>query len=117
MKRFTRRNEGFACEECGRDVAPGSHGVNRNHCPFCLCSKHCDQRPGDRMAECGGLMKAIEAYYKGGQVVLVHECQRCGTRKNNHAAQFPCDPADDWDLILKLMERAAWKMAQRGPVG
>ena len=56
MKRFNRRIEDFTCEHCGTEV----HGNGyTNHCPNCLWSKHVDINPGDRAADCGGLMEPI----------------------------------------------------------
>ncbi|WDF05905.1 RNHCP domain-containing protein [Shouchella hunanensis] len=34
-----------------------ANGSYRNHCPFCLYSKHQDIIPGDRASTCGGLME------------------------------------------------------------
>ncbi|WP_419962425.1 RNHCP domain-containing protein [Psychrobacillus sp. BM2] len=31
----------------------------RNHCPFCLFSKHLDNYPGDRSSECQDLMRIV----------------------------------------------------------
>ena len=52
--------ESFTCKSCGREVVPTGAGSNhRNHCPNCLCSQHLDIEPGDRAADCGGLMEPI----------------------------------------------------------
>ena len=55
--------KGFRCEHCGAYVytLPMIAGVNnRNHCPFCLWSRHVDYlKPGDRMSAC----KADDAAY------------------------------------------------------
>ena len=47
----TGRGVSFRCHHCRADVpedAPGTR--NRNHCPFCLWSRHVDIEPGDRAA-------------------------------------------------------------------
>ena len=59
-----RENTAFTCEHCGREVVPLTSGSYRNHCPFCLYSKHVDALPGDRMSECGGLMEPVGLTYK-----------------------------------------------------
>ena len=47
----------FTCKVCGRPVSPDTAGsAHRNHCPNCLTSLHVDEEPGDRAADCGGLM-------------------------------------------------------------
>ena len=40
-------NEDFICENCGKDVEKSSYTA-RDHCPYCLYSKHVDINPGDR---------------------------------------------------------------------
>ena len=51
--RFTRVVEDFTCGQCGAAVTGDGY---TNHCPLCLWSRHVDINPGDRAAECGGLM-------------------------------------------------------------
>ena len=54
-------NEVFTCRNCGRVVIPeGAGSAHRNHCPNCLCSLHVDEEPGDRAADCGGLMEPVQ---------------------------------------------------------
>ena len=51
-------NDTFICKVCGRTVAPNGAGSDhRNHCPYCLSSQHLDIEPGDREADCGGIME------------------------------------------------------------
>jgi hypothetical protein len=107
MKQFTKRNEAFTCAHCGKAVPAGTHGVMRNHCPYCLASLHTDKNPGDRQSTCGGTMKAIQAYYLSGRITLVHRCTRCGLERKNRIAELPCDPPDDLDVIMQLMEQVA----------
>lgn len=88
-------NCGFRCENCGADVKPLSNGSYRNHCPYCLYSKHVDRVPGDRRHDCHGLMKPVDLIYnskKGYQ--LVHECLRCGERRVNKVAVDTVQPDD-----------------------
>jgi hypothetical protein len=68
-------NAAFVCERCGIFVHPLTTGSYRNHCPSCLTSKHVDERPGDRRARCGGLMKAVGIDHRSGKgLMLVHRC-------------------------------------------
>lgn len=80
-------NTGFHCENCHAYVEPLTNGSFRNHCPICLFSKHLDNKPGDRLSNCKGLMKPIRLDYsskKGYQVV--HECIACGKIQRNKVA-------------------------------
>lgn len=97
--KFTRKIEDFVCENCGREVRGNGY---TNHCPYCLYSKHVDVNPGDRAADCGGLMKPVSATIKGHETILVHECVRCGHRKVNKTS-----PEDDFDQILAVMKSSA----------
>ena len=55
-------NETFVCKVCGKTVVPtGAGSDHRNHCPYCLSSQHLDNEPGDRAADCGGVMKPISS--------------------------------------------------------
>jgi hypothetical protein len=76
---FIARQEPFTCEHCDRSVEPLSRGSYRNHCPFCLWSKHVDDiGPGDRASTCGGLMEPVALDYKSGsQSRITHRCQIC----------------------------------------
>jgi hypothetical protein len=79
----------FQCRHCRRMVTtdPLFSGVqNRNHCPYCLWSRHLDLRKaGDRLAACKGLMEPIALTLKkvckkyqsepSGELMLVHHCQ------------------------------------------
>ena len=92
--------ETFVCKVCGRDVIPDGAGSNhRNHCPFCLSSKHLDIEPGDRAADCGGAMDPIAVWVrKNGEWAIVHRCRICGALSSNRIA------ADD--NPMKLMSIA-----------
>lgn len=82
------REESFTCQVCGRLVTPEGAGTeHRNHCPYCLSSKHLDIEPGDRAAECGGTMEPIAVWVrKGGEWALVHRCRVCGALSSNRIA-------------------------------
>ena len=53
-------NDTFVCRVCGKTVImAGAGSEHRNHCPYCLHSRHLDIEPGDRAADCGGVMEPI----------------------------------------------------------
>jgi len=81
-------NESFVCKVCGRLVTPGGAGSqHRNHCPTCLHSQHLDLEPGDRAADCGGVMEPIAVWVrKNGEWALVHRCKICGALSSNRVA-------------------------------
>ena len=92
--------ESFTCRVCGRLVTPGGAGTDhRNHCPNCLASVHLDIEPGDREADCGGVMEAVGVWVrKGGEWAVIHRCRVCGMLSSNRIA------ADD--NPMKLMSIA-----------
>lgn len=96
-----RQTEGdFRCRQCKRLVgAPPSGGRHRNHCPFCLYSRHVDGRtPGDRASDCGSAMAPVGmATRRNGEYVLVHRCLGCAIERVCRIA------ADDaFELVLAL---------------
>lgn len=82
-KRFTKIDEGFVCENCGTQVPQSIDGGCRNHCNKCLFSKHMDINPGDRLADCGGLMEPIGIEKKHGKYRILHKCMKCGFERWN----------------------------------
>ncbi len=95
------KNTGFQCEHCRAEVLALTNGSYRNHCPFCLYSKHLDNKPGDRSSTCQGLMKPVDIIYhskKGYQIV--HECISCHKQQRNIVAVDTEQP----DNILQLFE-------------
>ena len=97
MKTFTEIDEEFICENCGKKVEKLGYSC-RNHCNYCLYSKHVDKNPGDRQEECQGMLEpiGIEINNKKGYVI-VYKCKKCGAIRKNKAAKD-----DNFDLILKL---------------
>ena len=92
--------DSFTCKVCGRLVTSGGAGTDhRNHCPYCLSSQHLDIEPGDREADCGGVMEPIAVWVrKNGEWAIIHRCRICGALSSNRIA------ADD--NPLKLMSLA-----------
>ena len=97
-----QENAGFVCENCGQSVAPLSNGSYRNHCPFCLFSKHVDIMPGDRQNTCGGLMQPIGIQYKSGKgYQIIHRCLKCGRQSVNKIAENTIQH-DNMDVVIRL---------------
>ena len=101
-------NQDFRCVNCGT-LVPAAFVVagvrNRNHCPYCLWSRHLDWREaGDRLSACRAPMRPVGlttkerrnkyARERDGEVMLVHHCTRCGAIDINRVA------ADDDTLGL-----------------
>lgn len=98
-----KSNKGFICEHCGKKVLPLNNGSYRNHCPYCLYSKHVDNVPGDRMNDCEGLMKPIGIKYNSGKgYQIIQQCLKCGTTKVNIIAEDTTQP-DEIDQIIKFV--------------
>ena len=102
QKLFKKNDNSFICENCGAKVEPLGYS-SRNHCPFCLWSKHLDVNPGDRANECKGLMEPIrvELDPKKGYVII-HRCTRCGEIHRNRAANEAVVQPDDIKLLIRL---------------
>ncbi len=103
----------FICKKCGQKVSMTVIGTkNRNHCPFCLWSLHVDKEiPGDRYDTCQGMMEPVGLTFKDegidkygkkrqGEIMLVHQCQKCGKENKNRIAGD-----DDAKAILALCEK------------
>lgn len=102
--------QGFRCMWCQAHIytQPFISGVqNRNHCPYCLHSRHVDlEQAGDRLSACKAMMQPIGLTVKqcrnrygneaSGEMMLIHRCHGCGKISINRIA------ADD--LVEKLME-------------
>ena len=99
MKKFTMRDENFICEFCKNKVKKLGYTA-RDHCPFCLYSKHVDINPGDRLNECKGLLKPIGIEKFKDTFKILYKCERCkGLHKNIMAND------DDMDIIIELSKR------------
>jgi hypothetical protein len=95
--------DGFTCAHCHTFVSAAAFlsGVqNRNHCPYCLWSRHLDLNvPGDRLAACKAKMKPVGLALKqvrkrypaanlgsAGELMIVHLCLECGKVSLNRIA-------------------------------
>ena len=96
MKRFNMVNEDFICENCGKDVEKSSYTA-RDHCPYCLYSKHVDINPGDRMHECKGLLEPIGIEKFKDTYKIIYKCKKCNQMHKNIIAND-----DNMNLIIEL---------------
>lgn len=97
QKRFTQMDEEFICENCGKKVEKLRYS-SRNHCNYCLHSKHVDQNPGDRQEECHGILEPIDIQIDSKKgYVIIYKCKKCGKIRKNKSAKD-----DNIDLIIKL---------------
>lgn len=95
--RFIMRDESFICEVCHKQVEPLNYSA-RNHCPYCLSSKHVDNNPGDRASICFGTLKPIGIEKsKKRDYKIIFKCNKCGEYKKNIMAKD-----DNMDLIIQL---------------
>ncbi len=100
MSRHTKthlpENETFICGNCGRMVTPPEGGtLYRNHCPYCLWSRHVDLKTGDRRASCRGLMEPIGIWARDRRDwSVIHRCRSCGLMRANRIA------GDDNETLL-----------------
>ena len=105
----------FVCMVCHNFVSAEAalSGVhNRNHCPYCLSSRHLDLfEAGDRLSACKSnmrpvaltLKKTAKKYSSAGQgeLMLVHLCDECGKPSINRIAAD-----DDVATVLEVFERS-----------
>lgn len=89
------KSGGFKCSHCRQFVVINEMmgTANRNHCNWCLWSKHVDEAKGDRRATCHGGMEPIgltfkhEGYGRTGEIMLIHLCSICQKISINRAAR------------------------------
>ena len=98
-KKFTMIDESFICEICNKKVEKLNYTA-RDHCNHCLCSKHLDIFPGDRKANCGGVLEPI-AIEKGNKdkLKIVYKCKKCGEVKRNIMADD-----DNFEKVIEIMK-------------
>ena len=89
-------DEEFICFNCNKKVLPLKYTA-RDHCPYCLFSRHVDINPGDRLAKCNGALHpiGIEQGKKGYKIV--YRCAKCNAIRKNVVAKD-----DDIDIIILL---------------
>ena len=84
---FTKKDEEFICENCGKKVSKLGYSC-RNHCNYCLYSKHVDKNPGDREETCHGLLEPIDIEINSKKgYVIIFKCKKCGAIRKNKVAK------------------------------
>jgi hypothetical protein len=86
---------GFKCSHCKQFVVINDimGTANRNHCNWCLWSKHVDETKGDRRAVCNGGMQPVGLTFKHidhgriGEMMLIHLCSSCQKISINRVAR------------------------------
>jgi Zn finger protein HypA/HybF involved in hydrogenase expression len=96
MKQFHELDEGFICENCHKEVKPLYYS-SRDHCPFCLYSKHVDINPGDRLNTCQGLLVPIGIEKYKDTFKILYECNTCKQKHKNIIAKD-----DDMNEIINI---------------
>ena len=97
MKKFNMIDEEFICENCGKKVNKLNYTA-RDHCPFCLYSKHVDISPGDRSNECCGLLVPIDIEKFKDSYKIIYKCEKCNQMHKNIIAND-----DSFEEILNIM--------------
>ncbi|MCY0893030.1 MAG: RNHCP domain-containing protein [Acidibacillus sp.] len=107
QKRFTVINDSFVCRVCQTEVLPLHKGC-RNHCPHCLHSVHVDKFPGDRAANCEGIMIPVRIFMHSKKGYMVeHQCEHCGYRSVNKLALEDATQPDEMHTVLELVRKSA----------
>ena len=96
MKRFNMIDENFICENCKKPVTKLNYTA-RDHCNFCLYSKHVDIMPGDRQNPCKGSLEPIGIEKFRDTYKIVYRCKKCNEIHKNIMATD-----DNLDLIIEL---------------
>ncbi len=96
MKLFNMIDEEFICENCGNEVKKLEYSA-RDHCPYCLYSKHLDINPGDRLNSCKGLLVPIGIEKFKNTYKIIYKCKKCNIIHKNIMAED-----DNIDLIIDL---------------
>ena len=96
MKKFNMIDEEFVCENCHNNVSKLNYTA-RDHCPYCLYSKHVDINPGDRNNHCMGLMMPVGIEKYRNTYKIIYRCLKCNQEHKNIIADD-----DDFNIIIKL---------------
>lgn len=96
MKKFNMIDERFVCENCRKDVDILGYSA-RDHCPYCLYSKHVDINPGDRMNSCKGMLVPIGIEKFKNTYKIIYKCKKCSNYHKNIIADD-----DDFNKIIDL---------------
>jgi len=90
------KTDGFTCIRCRQFVEQRAAGTrHRNHCPYCLWSRHLDEQPGDRRSPCRAPMEPIGIEVReDGEWAILYRCTGCKHINANRIA------GDDRELAL-----------------
>lgn len=99
MKKFNMIDEEFICEHCQKQVKKLNYTA-RDHCPYCLYSKHLDINPGDRQNPCQGLLEPIGIEKYKNTYKIIYKCQKCNLHHKNIMAKD-----DDYNKIIELSHK------------
>jgi hypothetical protein len=110
-----QRTIGFTCLKCNfpvRSEIEFSGVLNRNHCPYCLWSRHVDHwQSGDRLSACKMSMQPIALTFKKsrnkygssrGELMIIHQCQACEAISINRIAAD-----DNLEELLSIMKHVS----------
>lgn len=96
MKKFNKNDEEFICENCNIKVSKLGY-TSRDHCPYCLYSKHVDINPGDRLNSCNGLLVPIGIEKYRDTYKIIYKCNKCNNIHKNIIAKD-----DSIDKIIEI---------------
>lgn len=99
MKKFNMIDEEFICENCKKHVSKLNYTA-RDHCPYCLYSKHVDINPGDRKNNCKGLLEPIDIEKFKNSFKIIYKCKKCGKYHKNIISND-----DNFDLLIKISSK------------
>lgn len=102
---FKMINDDFICENCHQKISKHPKWSARNHCPFCLYSKHLDDIfPWDRKSKCEWLMIPTDIDYKKNKWYMIkHKCLKCSKEILNKIA-----PDDNFLDFINLRNKKIW---------
>lgn len=93
------KDENFICDYCNKKVEKLGYTA-RDHCPYCLYSKHVDINPGDRQNTCYGLLKPIGIEKFKDSFKILYKCEKCNQEHKNIMAKD-----DDMNIIIELSKK------------
>lgn len=96
MKKFNMLDNEFICENCHKSITKLNYTA-RDHCNYCLYSKHVDINPGDRQNNCQGMLIPIDIEKFKDTYKIIYQCQKCGKQHKNIMAND-----DNMEEIIKL---------------
>ena len=99
MKKFNMIDNEFICDNCHKKITKLNYTA-RDHCNYCLYSKHVDINPGDRQNTCQGMLIPIDIEKFKGTYKIIYQCAKCGKQHKNIIAND-----DNMDEIIKLTSK------------